>query len=71
MPDPPRLRVEVYEDAAQEWRWRLVARNGRTMAEESEGYASRANVLRALGVLSAYAGDAFTEACVWPDDHTS
>ena len=33
---------EIYEDAAEEWRWRLRHRNGNIMADGSEGYASRA-----------------------------
>ncbi len=32
---------EVYEDAAEEWRWRLRHRNGNVIADGSEGYASR------------------------------
>ncbi len=32
---------EVYEDAAGEWRWRLVARNGEIVADSGEGYATR------------------------------
>ncbi|MFB6219453.1 MAG: YegP family protein [Halobacteriaceae archaeon] len=32
---------EVYRDAAGEWRWRLVHRNGRVLADSGEGYGSR------------------------------
>jgi uncharacterized protein YegP (UPF0339 family) len=32
---------EIYEDEAEEWRWRLRHRNGNIMADGSEGYASR------------------------------
>lgn len=32
---------EVYEDAASEWRWRLVAQNGNIVADSGEGYGSR------------------------------
>lgn len=31
-------RVEVYLDAKGEWRWRLIARNGRLIACSGEGY---------------------------------
>ncbi|WP_167837343.1 HVO_2922 family protein [Halosimplex halophilum] len=34
---------EVYRDAADEWRWRLIHRNGEILADGGEGYASRTN----------------------------
>ena len=33
---------EIYEDAADEWRWRLRHRNGNIVADSGEGYTSRA-----------------------------
>ncbi len=39
---------DLYEDNAGEWRWRLLARNGRIIADGGEGYASRANGQRAI-----------------------
>jgi uncharacterized protein YegP (UPF0339 family) len=30
--------VQIYKDAAGEWRWRLVASNGQTVATSGEGY---------------------------------
>jgi uncharacterized protein YegP (UPF0339 family) len=32
---------EVYRDAAEEWRWRLLHRNGEILADSGEGYAER------------------------------
>ncbi|WP_336328388.1 HVO_2922 family protein [Halovenus sp. HT40] len=32
---------EIYEDAAEKWRWRLRHRNGRILADSGQGYASR------------------------------
>lgn len=32
---------EVYEDNANEWRWRLRHRNGNVLADSGEGYSSR------------------------------
>jgi uncharacterized protein YegP (UPF0339 family) len=32
---------EIYEDAGEEWRWRLRHRNGRILADSGQGYASR------------------------------
>lgn len=41
-------RIEVYQDAAREWRWRKVAGNGEIVAESGEGYASQSNAQRAV-----------------------
>jgi len=46
---PKRLaKFVIYADKKGEWRWRLVAKNGRTIADGSEGYATEGNCLRAL-----------------------
>lgn len=29
---------DYYKDAANEWRWRIVASNGQIVADSSEGY---------------------------------
>lgn len=42
------MRFVVYQDTAGEWRWRLVARNGRVVADGAEGYASHRNAMRAI-----------------------
>lgn len=34
-------RVEFYQDADGDWRWRMRASNGRIMACSSEGYRRR------------------------------
>jgi uncharacterized protein YegP (UPF0339 family) len=34
-------RIEVYQDDSGEWRWRLTAPNGETIADSSEGYVDR------------------------------
>lgn len=39
-------RVEIYQDGSGEWRWRLVAHNGRVVADGAEGYASKGNATR-------------------------
>lgn len=46
------MRFELYADSAGEWRWRLVAANGRTIADSGEGYSSKAHGDRAIrGIL--------------------
>jgi uncharacterized protein YegP (UPF0339 family) len=39
---------EVFEDAAGEFRWRLVHRNGNILGDSGEGYATRSNARRAI-----------------------
>ncbi|WP_239685591.1 YegP family protein [Halolamina pelagica] len=39
---------EIYRDAAEEWRWRLVHRNGNVLADGGEGYSSRRGARRAV-----------------------
>ncbi|RAW46069.1 hypothetical protein DQW50_06260 [Halorubrum sp. 48-1-W] len=39
---------EIYEDAGDEWRWRLRHRNGNIVADSGEGYASRSNAVEAV-----------------------
>lgn len=37
------MRFEIYKDAAGEYRWRLVAANGRKVADSGEGYHNLAD----------------------------
>lgn len=39
--------VEVYKDNGGEWRWRRVAKNGRTIGVSGEGYRTRWGANRA------------------------
>jgi uncharacterized protein YegP (UPF0339 family) len=41
-------RFQAYRDRRGGWRWRLVARNGKIVADSGEAYASMRNVRRAL-----------------------
>ena len=34
-------KFELYKDAKGEWRWRLIATNGQTIATGGEGYKSK------------------------------
>jgi len=52
------VTFQVYEDAAAEWRWRLVAANGEIIADSGEGYASKRNAREAAERVAAYAPDA-------------
>ena len=35
------MKFEIYKDENGDWRWRLVARNGRIIAVSGEGYKRR------------------------------
>ena len=48
-------RFEVYRDRADEWRWRLVHRNGNIIATSGEGYTSRQNAEKGLRSVMANA----------------
>ncbi|MFC7135731.1 DUF1508 domain-containing protein [Halobaculum litoreum] len=54
--------IEVYEDAAGEFRWRLVHRNGNVLGDSGEGYASRSNARRAADRVQEVVGDAAVDA---------
>jgi uncharacterized protein YegP (UPF0339 family) len=53
-----RPHFEVYKDRADEWRWRMVASNGRIVADSGEGYSSRSGARRALRNVQGNADDA-------------
>ena len=38
-----RATFELYQDNAEEWRWRLRHRNGNIIADGGEGYSTKAN----------------------------
>lgn len=42
---------DIYRDAGGQFRWRLRARNGRIIADGSEGYSDRRGVQRAFVAL--------------------
>lgn len=40
--------IELYEDRANEWRWRLRHDNGNIIADSGEGYASKSGAKKAI-----------------------
>jgi uncharacterized protein YegP (UPF0339 family) len=51
---------EVYQDSADEWRWRLIHKNGRILADGGEGYVSRSGARDAVDrVRTALDGDEY------------
>ncbi|WP_459194496.1 HVO_2922 family protein [Halosimplex sp. J119] len=51
-------RFEVFRDRADEWRWRLVHRNGNVIATSGEGYTRRHNAEKGLRSVVRNAPDA-------------
>jgi uncharacterized protein len=47
------MRFELYRDRARQWRWRLVAANGRIMADSAEAYTRKRDCVRALQTIQA------------------
>jgi uncharacterized protein YegP (UPF0339 family) len=45
------MKFKFYQDAGKQWRWRLVAENGRIVADSSEGYVTEHNARRAAQVV--------------------
>jgi uncharacterized protein YegP (UPF0339 family) len=57
----PRYDVEhfeIFEDRAGEYRWRLVASNGRIIADSGEGYGSKSDAREAAVAVSNQVTDA-------------
>jgi uncharacterized protein YegP (UPF0339 family) len=54
--DPAARRTfNVYRDAADEWRWRLVAGNGRIIADSGESYRHKHDCLHGIELVRASA----------------
>ena len=43
----------LYKDASNQWRWRYVASNGRTIADSAEGYWNKADALNGISMMKA------------------
>lgn len=47
------MRYALYRGRDGDWRWRLVARNGRVVADSGEGYRRRRDCLRGIRLVQA------------------
>lgn len=52
------MKFEMYKDAAGEWRWRLIADNGKTIASSGEGYKNRGDCAGIIGKIRVGAQNA-------------
>lgn len=55
------MKFVIYRDSAGNYRWRLVARNGQTIASSGESFGSHANAKRAAENVRDNAGSATIE----------
>ena len=56
-----KYEFEVYEDKAKEYRWRLKASNGQTVAASGSGYKSKADCEKAIASIKKGAAKAEVE----------
>lgn len=49
---------ELYQDRAEEYRWRLIASNGRIVADSGEGYSSESGARKAIETVQSHVGTA-------------
>jgi uncharacterized protein YegP (UPF0339 family) len=42
------MKFQFFLDVREQWRWRLVATNGRILADSAEAYSTKGNVERAI-----------------------
>ena len=47
------MKIVIYKDGKGEYRWKLVARNGRVVADSGEGYKRKSGILKTLNANSA------------------
>jgi len=52
------MKFVIYADSSSKYRWRLVARNGQTVASSGEAFDSRSNARRAAENVRDNAGSA-------------
>lgn len=45
------MEYQLYKDAAGQYRWRLVAANGRRIADSGEGYNNKADCLAGINLV--------------------
>lgn len=40
------MKFVIYRDRKKEWRWRIVAKNGKVIADSAEGYKRRGHAYK-------------------------
>lgn len=47
------MKYEYYKDKRGEWRWRLKAANGQTIAVSGEGYVNKSDALHGIDLVKS------------------
>ena len=47
------MKFQMYRDSRNEWRWRLRAANGRTIADSGEGYVNKSDCRHAIDLVKS------------------
>lgn len=55
------MKFVIYSDSGGNYRWRLVGRNGQTIASSGESFDSKSNARRAAENVKSNAGSAAIE----------
>lgn len=51
--DPEKYYFEIYEDRADDWRWRLKSDNGNIIADCGQGYSNRQSCINGIKIIMA------------------
>ena len=52
------MKVKPYVDANGEYRWTLIARNGRKIGDSGEGYKEKRKLIQTLQLIQKQCGEA-------------
>ncbi len=52
------MKFTLYKDSSPQFRWRLVASNGKTIADSGEGYRNKQDCLNGIALIQQYAPSA-------------
>jgi uncharacterized protein YegP (UPF0339 family) len=55
------MKFRIYKDTKGEYRWTLIASNGRKIADSGEGYTSKSNCEAAITSIKSGASSATVE----------
>lgn len=46
------FKIDIYQDEASDWRWRILHKNNKVVGASSEGFESKEGCLKNLKLLS-------------------
>ncbi|MBF5090465.1 DUF1508 domain-containing protein [Novosphingobium sp. NBM11] len=45
------MYYKLYKDRLNQWRWRYVSSNGRTISDSAEGYYNKADAINGISIM--------------------